>query len=139
MQSIHSNVIADKEKQFDMRGMFEQLSEKVDLLEGRDKIIMTMYLEQKISMTEIAKLVGITAGNMTRRIKRIARRLILAEACFKNRHLFTPKELEIISEYLLRGSSLKETAENCCCTYYLARKASKKVKIIKDEIFKEYF
>jgi transposase-like protein len=117
----------------DIRSVHEQLADKIDLLEGRDKVIMAMYLEQGFSMSEIARLVGVTASSMTRRIKKIASRLALAQVCFNNRDIFELKELEVIAVHLLRGLSLKQSASECNCSYYLARKANNKVKDLKEQ------
>jgi len=134
MQLIHPNTVSNDRRRLDIRSSIEQLAEKIDLLEGRDKVIMTMYLDQGFSMSEIARLVGISASSMTRRIKKIARRLVLAEVCFNNRYIFETRELEVICYHLLRGVSLKKSASRCGCSYYLARKAYKKVKYLKKQI-----
>lgn len=135
MQSVHYNTVSNDSYRMDVRDIHEQLVDKIDLLEGRDKVIMTMYLEQGFSMSEIAELVGVTASSMTRRIKKIASRLILAQVCFNNRYIFELKELEVIAVHLLRGLSLKQSASECGCSYYFARKANKKVKELKDQVF----
>ena len=53
------------------RGRIELLLERVGLLDGQDRVLMTMYLENGNSCRQLAKLAGVNEANIGRRIQKL--------------------------------------------------------------------
>jgi|GEM_PF-628946 len=100
------------------------LRNRVSLLDGQDKAIMTTYLERGNSMCQIAQLAGVTESCIARRIRKLTDRLVdgLYVACLRNRRRFTRLEMTIARDYFLAGLSIREIAAKRRSTYYRIRK-----------------
>lgn len=97
---------------------------RLDLLTGKDKVLMIMYLENGNSIRQIARLSGTSESNIARRIRRLTERLINGRyiICLKNRDKFTCNEMAVAKDYFLTGLSIKKVAAKRRWTYYRARK-----------------
>jgi len=111
------------------------LRSRINLLSGKDKLLMTMYLEKGNSFRQMARLAGVTEECIARRIHRLIKRLIDSEyiICLRNRKEFNDIEMYIAKEYFLLGLSMRKIAENRQMTYYQVRKIIKKIQQINQQ------
>ena len=133
MKRIHQNISSSSSEAVkNCRGRIELLLERVGLLDGKDRVLMTMYLENGNSCRQLAKLAGVNEANISRRIKKLTKRLIGGEylICLRNRDMFTAKEMSLAKDYFLRGLSIKEIADKQSMTYYRTRETLVKLQQI---------
>ena len=130
MKKIHKNTPQSSlETKSEFRNRIEVLRSRVDLLAGRDKILMTMYLENGNSFRQMAWLTGVNEASIARRIHKITERLIDGEyiTCLRSRDKFSREELDIAKDYFLLGLSIKKIAIKRDLTYYTVRQTVKKI------------
>lgn len=130
MKKIHKNIPQSSlETKSEFRNRIEVLRSRVDLLAGRDKILMTMYLENGNSFRQMAWLTGVNEASIARRIHKITKRLIDGEyiTCLRSRDKFSREELDIAKDYFLLGLSIKKIAIKRDLTYYTVRQTVKKI------------
>ncbi len=131
MERIHKNISeSGTGVRNGYREKIELLRSRVSWLKGRDQVLMEMYLEKEVSFTEISRLTGESRGNVSRRIRKIARRLLEGEyvTCLEHRERFTERELEIAKEHFLRGVATKEVARRHGWSYYEVRETVRKIR-----------
>jgi predicted DNA-binding protein YlxM (UPF0122 family) len=106
------------------------LRRRINLLKGKDKLLMTMYLDNSNSFRQMGLLSGISETSIARRINRIMSRLIDGKyiSCLRNSNQFTWKELAVAKEYFLLGCSMKKIAAKQRCSYYCVRRTIKKIR-----------
>lgn len=107
----------------------EMLRRRINLLNGKDKLLMTMYLDNNNSIRQISRLSGIDETSISRRINRIVKRLTEDKyiICLRNRNKLTTTEKAITKEYFLLGMSIKNIAKRRRWTYYQAYKTIQKI------------
>ena len=130
MKKIHANISQGTLKaKNDWRNRIDSLRSRVGLLVGKDKLLMTMYLENGNSFRQIARLTGVNISTVARRIHKLAKRLTNGEyiTCLRNREKFTGAELVIVKDYFLVGLTRREIAAKRNCSVYRVRKILKKV------------
>ena len=130
MKKIHANISQGTLKaKNDWRNRIDALRSRVGLLAGKDKLLMTMYLENGNSFRQIARLTGVNISTVARRIHKLAKRLTNGEyiTCLRNREKFTGAELVIVKDYFLVGLTRREIAAKRNCSVYRVRKILKKV------------
>ena len=130
MRNIHNNLQQEMlQAKADCRDKIELLRRRVNLLKGKDKLLLTMYLDNSNSYRQISRLAGINEANISRRIKRIINRLLDSNyiICLRNCDRFTARELAIAKEYFLLGLSIKKIAERKRWTYYQTHKTIRKI------------
>lgn len=130
MKKIHANISQGTLKaKNDWRNRIDALRSRVGLLAGKDKLLMTMYLENGNSFRQIARLTGVNISTVARRIHKLAKRLTNGEyiTCLRNREKFTGAELVIVKDYFLVGLTRREIAAKRNCSVYQVRKILKKV------------
>jgi len=112
------------------REQIELLRSRVCLLAGKDKLLMTMYLENGNSFRQMARLAGVNEATIGRRIRKISRRLAEGEyiRCLRKREEFTDFELDVARDYFLSGVAIKWIAANRGSSYQLIRKIIKKIR-----------
>ena len=105
---------------------------RLDLLTGKDRILMIMYLENGNSIRQIARLSGTSESNIARKIRRLTERLINGRyiICLRNRDKFTYDEMAVAKDYFLTGLSIKKIAAKRHWTYYRARKTIRNIRRI---------
>lgn len=139
MRHIHKNIAQQsKECKEDYRDRIEVLRRRVNLLAGRDRLLMTMYLENGNSFRQIARLTGYNAASVARKIHRLTKRLIDGEyiTCLRNRDKFTQAEMKIAKDYFLIGTSMRKIAARRHYSYYRVRRIMKRIRKFVDEIEK---
>jgi len=111
------------------RDRIDLLRSRVNLLTGKDKLLMTMYLENSNSFRQMARLAGVNETRIARRIHKVTKRLLDGEyiTCLRNRNKFSKTEMAIAKDYFLSGLSMKKIAGKRRCSYYRVRKTLKKI------------
>lgn len=131
MQQIHSNLpysIAKAKNEH--RSRIEFLYSRVSLLSGIDKVLMTMYLKNGNTFYQMSKLSGVSETTISRRIKRVCKRLTDGSflICLGNRDKFTGWEFKVANDYFLKGFSIRKIASKYHCTYYRIRQTILKIR-----------
>jgi len=130
MKKIHANIpqstLTAKNA---YRDRIDLLRSRASLLTGKDKLLMTMYLENGNSFRQMAQLTGVNEACIARRIYKVIKRLIDGEyiTCLRNRDKFTETEMDIAKDYFLLGLSIKKIAKKRNSTYYRVRETFKKI------------
>jgi len=130
MKRIHTKIsertLKDKNE---YRDRIDLLRSRVNLLTGKDKLLMTMYLENSNSFRQMARLAGVNESRIARRIHRVTKRLIDGEyiTCLRNRDKFSKRELAVAKDYFLLGLSMKKIAGKRRWSYYRVRETLKKI------------
>lgn len=116
-------------EKIEYRDRIEILYNRVSLLNGEDKLLMTMYLRQGNTFRQLARLAGVSETTISRRIRKIMKRLINSAyiTCLRNRDKFTRDELEFAREYFLMGMAMRKIAKKHRITYYQLRKTIRKI------------
>jgi predicted DNA-binding protein YlxM (UPF0122 family) len=130
MKEIHENITKeDLEQRERRRREIELLRSRLKLLAGRDRVLMTMYLENGNSIRQIARLLCVTESKVARRIRRLTRRLIDSEyiECMRAREKFYEHQLRIAKDYFLTGLSVEKVAEKRRCSCYRVRKTLREI------------
>ena len=130
MESIHENVTKVEVKaRKRCRDRIDMLKSRVELLTGKDRLLMTMYLRNGNTFYQMARLTGVNEANVARRIYRVTKRLIDGEyiTCLRNRDKFTEAEMVVAKDYFLRGLSIKKIAGRRKLSYYRVREILKKI------------
>ena len=133
MQRIHSNSPRTVSKtKTTYRDRIDLLRGRIGLLTGKNKLLMTMYLENGNSFRQLARLAGVCEANIARRINRITRRLLDGEyiTCVRNRDRFTRTEMAIAKDCFLLGLSQRKIAPKRRCSVHQVCKILKRVQEI---------
>jgi len=133
MKSIHDNVGANaREALLERRDRLDLLRCRSGLLKGRDKLLMTMFLENGNSFRQIASLAGVSESCIAKRIRKITKRLLDGGyvTCLHNREKFSVGEMAMAKDYFLHGLSMHKIGENHKCTFYQVRKTMAKVRTL---------
>ncbi len=133
MKKIHVNIsqtTLEAEKR--RRAELDLLRSRLHLLNGKDKVLMTMYLENGSSFRQIARLTGVSDTSIARRINGLTKRLTDGEyiTCLRNRSKFTRDQMTIAKDYFLVGPSMKEIAVKRRWSRYHVRETIIKIKSI---------
>lgn len=133
MKTIHSNVseknLEDKNKN---RIQIDLLRRRLSLLEGKDKLLMTMYLENGNSIFQISRMTGLSQTSLARRINGLTKRLIEGQyiECIRNRDKFNKSQMAIAKDYFLTGLSIRKITIKRHRSRYHVRETIKKIKSI---------
>lgn len=114
MKQTHENlsdtVMAERRRR---REQIDLLLNRLDLLEGRTKVMMKMHFENGTSFRQIARLLGVSETSIARRIHRISNRLLDGKyiVCLRNRDRLSQNQMAVAKDYFLRGLSQSKIAE----------------------------
>ena len=137
MKQIHTKISQETlNARGEQRGRIELLRGRLDLLTGTDKVLMTMYIENGNSFRQIARLTRINESKISRRVLRLARRLIDGKyvACLRSRDKLTTEQMKIARDYFLKGLSINKIARRRRRSYYHIRKSLKRIRQVISEI-----
>ena len=138
MRHSHTKITQESlEEKNQQRNQIDLLHSRLNLLDGKDKVLMTMYLENGNSFRQIARLLGVTETKIARKVRCLTKRLTDGKyiICLRNRNKFTEFQINIAKDYFLFGLSIKAIANMRWCSRYRIGKTIKEIKsIIKDEI-----
>ncbi len=124
------------EERAEFRDRVDLIRQRLCMLSGEDKVLMTMYWENGNSLRQISKLAGVNRAIIARRISKLTERLMDGRyiECLRCRNRFTHREMTIAKDYFLLGISMKKIAETRHLSFYHVRKALEKIqKIIANE------
>jgi DNA-binding CsgD family transcriptional regulator len=112
------------------RGSIEVLRTRAHLLADRDRALLEMYLEHGNSLRQIGRVMGLTPMTVGRRIRRILRRLAdnTYEICLGNHDDFNGRELALIKDYFVRGSSERSVSRHRGVTIYRVKTTIQKAR-----------
>lgn len=133
MKTVHKNISGgNAEVRTEHRDRIDLLRSRVGLLKGKDRVLMTMYIENGNSFRQMARLVGVNEVSIARRIHKVTKRLINGEyiMCLRNRDKFDEDEMDIARDYFLAGLSMKKIAARRNLTYYGVRKGLKRIEAL---------
>ncbi len=133
MQKIHENIgYHQRTNLADRRDKIDLLQQRADLLVGKDKLIMKMYLQNGNSFRQIARLAGVSEGTISRKIKKLSDKLLNSEyiTCLRHRELFSSYELQVAKEHFLLGLPITRIARKRKTSYYKMRELIKKINCI---------
>ncbi len=140
MEKIHKNISQRTSKAKNKyRDRIDLLRGRANMLTGKDKLLMTMYLKNGNSFRQIARLAGVSEAAIGRRIRKITKRLLNGEyiTCLRSRDEFTKTEMDIAKDYFLLGLSIRKIVAERHCSYYLVRETLKKIQQLVTTINKE--
>ena len=133
MKKIHKNISQKTlEAKNQYRDEIDLLRGRLNLLNGKDKVLMTMYLENGNSFRQIARLTGISDTSIARRINKLTKRLLDSQyiICLRNRDKLTREQMTIAKDYFLRGLSIRKIAIKRYRSFYHIRETMKKIQSI---------
>lgn len=136
MKQIHENLsdaaTAGRNRR---REQIELLRKRLDLLEGRTKVMMKMHFENGNSFRQIARLLGVSETSISRRIHRISARLLNGRyiACLRNRDMLSRDQLDVAKDYFLCGLSRCKIAERRRWSLYRVGRILREIQSIIDE------
>ncbi|MHC4587580.1 MAG: sigma-70 RNA polymerase sigma factor region 4 domain-containing protein [Planctomycetota bacterium] len=118
--------------QDESRDKVDLIRQRLSMLSGVDRLLMTMYWENGNSLQQISKLAGLNRRSIARRIHKITERLIEGQFidCLRYRNKFTHSEMTIAKDYFLLSLSMKKIAEKRHLSFYHVRKTLEKVQQI---------
>lgn len=140
MRKIHANIPQrTSNAKNEYRDRIDLLRSRMNLLTGKDKLLLTMYLDKGNSFRQMARLADVNDTIIARRIYKIMKRLIDGEyiTCLRNRNEFTKTEMAIAKDYFLTGLSIKKIATKQHLTYYRVRETLKKIQRVISTIRQE--
>jgi len=133
MKEMHANIThTTLEAKNERRDRIDLLRSRIHLLTGRDRLLMTMYLETGNSIRQIARVAGVVDTIIARRIRKLTKRLLDGEyiTCLRNRNKFTKTEMAVAKDYFLTGLSMKTIAAEHHLTYYHTRETVRRIQRI---------
>jgi len=113
MQTVHANIPEEALVAKSVyREQIELLRSRVSLLSGKDKLLMTMYLENGNTFRQMARLAGVSETTISRRIRKVTKRLMDGKyiTCLRNRDKFTKMEMAVAKDCFLLGLSQRKIA-----------------------------
>ena len=111
--------------------LIDMLHKRINMLEGQDRVLLTMYLRNGNSLRQLAMITGTNESTMGRRIARLMKRLIDENyaACMRNYRNFSQFERQLAREYFICGMSVRDIAARHATTYYRAYQTLKRIRI----------
>ncbi len=102
---------------------------RAELLMGRDRALIQMYLDNAGTYRQMARLAGVNEANVARRIHKLVRRLLDGQyiTCLHYRDKFTEEQIEMARDYFVDGLSMREIANRHETTYYAVRRTMKQI------------
>ena len=114
------------------RDKIELLRRRISLLEGRDRLLMSMYFEKGNSCYQIAKLLGVCESTISRRIRKLISQLTGKpfEIYRQHRKKFEPQQKPVAADHFLLGLSIGQIASRHNCSIYKVRTILKQIHTI---------
>ena len=111
------------------RDRIDLIRQRLSMLSGEEKLLMTMYWENGNSLRQISSLAGSNRRSIARRIHKLTERLMEGKyiTCLRYRDRFAVREMVIAKDYFLLGKSMKYIAEKRHLSFYHVRKTIEKI------------
>lgn len=106
------------------------LRDRLDLLDGNDRVLMKMYLEAGSSFRQMARLAGVNEVTVARRIRSTTRRLVNGQYldCLRHREKLTAMELNVAKDYYLKALPMRSVSARRGWTYYRTQRTIRKIR-----------
>ena len=131
MKKIYTDISdAAKQQWKTRREKLDLVRGRLNLLNGREKIIMTMYLEKGNSIRQIARLLGVDEMKISRKIQKLTHTLSdgIFIKCLKKRDKLSGREMSIARDYFLNGHSIRSIADKHNWSFYRVREELQEIK-----------
>ena len=111
------------------RNRIDIIRSRVALLSGKDRVLMTMYLEKANTFRQMARLAGVNEATVARRIHKLTQRLLDGAylTCLRHEERLSRLERNIASDYFLAGLGQQKISAKRRCTRYQVRSALRKI------------
>lgn len=108
----------------------DMLRNRLDLLDGNDRVLMRMYLEAGSSFRQMARLAGVNEGTVARRIRSTTRRLVNGQYlnCLRHREKLTAMELNVAKDYYLKALPMRSISARRGWSYYHTQRTIGKIR-----------
>jgi predicted DNA-binding protein YlxM (UPF0122 family) len=138
VKRILSNISEDRLVGKLRRDGVDLVRQRIGLLDGKDKILMSMYYIDGCSFRQIAGLLDVNERNVSRWIRKITTRLLAGQyiRCLRNRRFFSSADLQIAKDYYIGGQTLRQIAAEGNCSYYEVRRAIERIGAILEAVEK---
>ncbi|MFC1780934.1 hypothetical protein ACFLZ8_01540 [Planctomycetota bacterium] len=133
MNTLHKNITEDSRiKNSINRGHIELLRRRLYLLDGKDKILMRLYLEHDASVRMLSVVFDESAQTINRRIERLSKTLTGREfrTFSQNAHKFSRCQKILARDYYLMRLALRQIARKRRWSYYRTRKLFDEIQAI---------
>lgn len=137
MKAIHANVSQHTlPAENACRDKIDLLRSRMSLLTGKDRLLLTMYLDKGNSFRQIARLAGVSDTIIARRIRKLIKRLTDTQyiTCLRNRNRFSEAELAIAKDRFLTGLSIEKIAQKHQLTHYRVHRTLEHIREISTTI-----
>ena len=110
----------------------EMLMARAEMLTGKDKVLIQMYLADGNSFSEMARLMGVNEATIARRVRKLTRRLLRGEyiTCVRSRRILSGLDKTIAKDYFLQGRSQEAIAQKMGITVYQVRKTLRSLRAL---------
>jgi predicted DNA-binding protein YlxM (UPF0122 family) len=125
-----SQLFEQKEKTAEkLEDRVDVLRSRAQLLTGKDRLLMQMYLNNANTFSQMARLAGVNEASVSRRIHKLVRRLLDGQfiTCLRSRGKLTNEQIEIARDYFVKGVPMRKIAERHKTSYYIVRQTMKKI------------
>jgi hypothetical protein len=132
MKRIHSNISEGQAVGELRQGGLDLVRQRMGLLDGEDKILMSMYYIDGCNFRRIAMLLGVNECSVSRRIRKITTRLLAGQyiRCLRNQQFFNSADLQIAKDYYVGGRTIRQIAAERVCSLYEVRRAIERIEAI---------
>ncbi len=124
MKRLNSNIPQERlQSKNHHREDIDLLRCRISLLDGKDKLLMSMYLDNGNSFRQISKLLGVCQPTISRRIHRLTNHLTGQpfQIYRRYRKKFNEGQKDFARDYFLMGLSMRQIAAKRRCSYYRVR------------------
>ena len=106
------------------------LRNRLDLLDGDDRVLMKMYIEAGSSFRQMARLAGVNEVTVARRIRSTTRRRVNGQYlnCLRHREKLSAIELDIAKDYYLKALPMRSISAGRGWTYYRTQRTIGKIR-----------
>ncbi|MHC4543521.1 MAG: helix-turn-helix domain-containing protein [Planctomycetota bacterium] len=120
---------AELKAQAECRDRVDLIRQRLSMLSGEDKLLMTMYWENGNTFRQIGRLAGVSRLSIARRIHKLTERLMEGKyiTCLRYRDRFTVREMAIAKDHFLQGISMKKIADKRRVSFYHVRKTLERI------------
>lgn len=114
----------DLERRLDRRRYFEKLRMRSEMLIGKERVMMKMYLDGSCNFSELGQLLGVNESSVSRKINAIIKRLLRVDdiALIRNSGEFSFIDEAIGRDYFICGLTQNQISEKRMCSVYKVKK-----------------